>query len=264
MKNIIFHTVMASLTATILLAGPVQAQPLPHLALARLDVPVESPGIPYYVRLSRSGDGTSSSGWVVPANADWTAIVFYRDPDCIPMDFDLGFGIDPPGPDGLGAFACKPLFEGFDLRFSTLDPFLPPDYVFMRNSTADMPIWFVQSQEINELLDRGFVYLDEIEVLPSRVAGRAWQFEEQIRPFGPNPEATVRVTARGGLENGGQFSFFWFYRADVPDPTDLSSATELENVFELYADLPQQSPPSNPGPPNIICAIHPHLPPCNN
>lgn len=98
----------------------------------------------------------------------------------------------------------------------------------------------------------------------SLAASCAWQFEDPPRQHGLNLEAAIRATARGRLENGGLFSLFRFYRNDLGDPMDLSSPTELENVFELYADLPQPSPPSNPRPPNIICAIHPHLPPCNN
>ena len=262
MKSIIARTLLGALAASVLMTGNALAQempPLPHLALARLDVPVESPGLPYYTRLSRSGDG-----WVVPANAEWSAIVIYRDPDCIPTSFDLGNGIDLPGPQGPGPFGCKPFFEGFDLRFSTLDPTLPPDYIFMRNSTHDFPIWFVATQELQPLLDRGFIFIDEIEALPSRVAGRAWQWEEQIVPFGFNPQASIRMTARGSLETGGQFSFFWFYRADVPDPFDLSSAVELENFFELEADLPQVETRGPGRSRNVKCIIHPYLPGCNN
>ena len=257
MKNIVVRSFFGALAASVLMTGNVQAQelpPLPHLAQARLDVPVQSPGIPYYARLSRSGDG-----WVIPRNDDLSAVMFYRDPDCIPIDFDLGFGIDPPGPHGLGAFGCRPLFEGFDLRFSTLDPTLPPDYVFMRNSSPDFPIWFVATEELNELLDRGFVYIDEIEALPSRVSGHAWQFEEQLNPFGFNPEASIRATASGRLDDGGLFSFFWFYRSDVPDPFDLSTATELENLFIMYSDLPAQSAAPIDCPPGKLFAMPPYF-----
>jgi len=257
MKNILVHTLFGALAAAVLMAANVQAQPLPHLAQARLDVPVESPGIPLYMRLGAQGDG-----WQVPGNADWTVIVFYRDPACIPNDFDLADALDLPGPDGLGAFACPLLVEGFDLRFETLDPTMPPEYMYMRNSQHDFPIWFVSTRELDELLDRGFVYIDEIEALPSRVAGRGWQFEEQLTPYGFNPRQGISMSARGRLATGGQFSFFWYYTAEVPDPFDQSSATVLENVFELQADLPTTV--RSPRVRAYECVIYPELPGCRD
>lgn len=262
MKNIIAHTLIGALAASMLLTGNTQAQempPLPHLALARLDVPVESPGLPYYVRLSPGGDF-----WALPSNDQWSVIVFLRDQDCIPLDFNLAEGFHLPGPDGLGAFGCKPLHEGFDLRFTSLDMSTPPDYIFTRNSTLDLPIWFVATPELMALLDRGFVYIDEIEALPSRVSGRAWHMEEQVMPFGTNPEATLRMTASGRLDTGGQFSFFWFHKAAVPDFLDPSNSTLLENVFELNADLPTLAPPAPQRPPNVKCFLTPRPPGCRD
>ncbi len=109
---------------------------------------------------------------------------------------------------------------------------------------------------------RGFIYRDEIEDLPSREAGRGWQLEEQLRPDGFSPEKTLFMSARGRLETGGQFSFTWFYRAAVPNPMDQSSATVLESVFDLTADLPSLTPPPPAHPPHLLCLIHPHLPMC--
>jgi|GEM_PF-1806645 len=262
MKSIIARTLFGALAASVLMTGNALAQempPLPHLALARLDVPVESPGLPYYVRLSQAGDF-----WVMPSNDEWSVIVFFRDQDCIPLDFNLAEGFHLPGPDGLGAIGCKPLHEGFDLRFTSLDMFTPPDYIFTRNSTLDLPVWFVATPELMALLDRGFVFIDEIEALPSRVSGRAWHMEEQLRPFGTNPEATLRMTASGRLDTGGRFSFFWFHKADVPDPFDPSTSTLLEDIFELEADLPHSGPPRPGRPRPVKCIIHPYLPGCNN
>lgn len=252
---------LLAVAAGLLIACSAMAQPLPHLALARVNVPVEGPGLPYYARLSRSGDS-----WVMPRNEAWSVLVFYRDPQCIPDNFDLTQGVHFPGPDGLGAIGCRPLFEGFDLRFSTLDPMMPPDYSYMRNGTLDLPIWFIDTAELDALLERGFVYLPEIAALPSRVSGRAWQFEEQIQPLGANPEPSVRISASGRLDDGGRFSFFWFYKSAVPDPFDLSTATLLESVFDLDADLPDPPPPP-PGagvPPEwrALCAVQPRLPIC--
>lgn len=249
MKSIAFRTLFGALAAGLLMTGSLQAQtPPPPTQPVRLDVPVESPGIPIYVRLGRQG-----AGWQVPRNADWTAIIFYRDPACIPAGFDLANALDLPGPEGPGAFGCQPLIEGFDLRLATLDPMLPPDYMYMRNSTHDFPIWFVSTTELEVLLARGFVYLGEIEALPSRVAGQGWQFEEQLTPYGPNnPVQGIRISARGALETGGQFKLYWYYRVDVPNPFDQSSAVVLEDVFELESDLPSTKTPGRPA--NLPCS----------
>lgn len=259
MKQTIIRSLLAGLAGISLHVANVQAQelpPLPHLALARLDIPVDWPGLPAYARLGRNGDS-----WGIPRDAEWSAIVFYRDPECIPIDFDLSLGFDPPGPQGLGAWGCRPLFEGSELRFSSLELAAPPEYIYMRNATLDLPIWFVATQELNELLDRGFVYIDEIEALSSRVVGHAWQFEEQITPLQTTLESTVRMSASGRLESGGRFSFVWFYMI-ARDPVDFSPTAELENIFELQADLPSLTPPPPAHPPHLLCLIHPHLPMC--
>lgn len=39
---------------------------------------------------------------------DWVAIVFYRDPNCVPDEFNLNQFFDFPGETGPGAFGCQP------------------------------------------------------------------------------------------------------------------------------------------------------------
>ena len=249
MKTTDFRICLGALAAGLLLLGSVaQAQGLPHMAQARLNVPVESPGIPAYMRLEAIGEG-----WRGPRNADWTALIFYRDPACIPAGFDLTDFFDFPGPNGLGAFGCPLLVEGFDLRFETLDPTEPPDYIFLRNRTQELPVWFVSTDELEVLLERGYLFIDELEALPSRIMARAWKFEEQLHPSGgaiARPGLTI--SALGRLETGGRFSLLWHYQPAAG-----------EDVFDLDMELPQPPPPPAPGgPPNVLCVIHPHLPAC--
>lgn len=207
----------ALLLAAALAPGGAAAQPLPHLAQGRLNVPVESPGIPAYVRLENIG-----VGWVAPRNKRWTALVFYRDPACVPPDFDLGGFFHFPGPGGPGAFACPSLVEGHYLYFSVPDPAQPPSYSVLRNRTPALPVWFVDSRELDAVLARGAFTIGEIAALPSLLRGWAWNFEEKLYPAGPNPEPGLTMSASGRLETGGRFSFFWH-----------NHPARGENVFEL-------------------------------
>jgi len=229
MKNRTIRTCLAAIICSLLFGQMSVAQepPMPFPGPVRLNVPVESPGIPAYVRLEAIGDG----GIIAPSNAQWTPLVFYRAPNCIPEDFNLLLFLDFPGPEGPGAFACPSLVEGFDLRLQSLDPTMPPDYMLMRNMTPEFPIWFVATKELNALLDRGFVYIDEIDALPSRIAARAWQFEEQLYPAGSNDRPGLTMSARGRLETGGRFAFFWH-----------NHPASDENVFELDIDVNRPGP----------------------
>jgi hypothetical protein len=239
-------TALATLAASLLLSNAAVGQQGPPPS-GRLDVPVESPGVPAYVRLENLG-----VGWLAPRNDKWTALVFYRDPECIPPNFDLGQFFDFPGPGGPGAYGCPSLTEGFYLYLGrTPDPTTPPNYSLLRNVTPALPIWFVGSAELDRLLARGGFTIGELAALPSLVRGRGWHFEEKLYPGGVNPEPGITMSARGRLETGGQFSFFWH---DHP--------ARGEQVFELSLDLG----PDRAGPPAYgrdgKCRIHPDLPAC--
>lgn len=41
-------------------------------------------------------------------DSEWVAIVFYRDPACVPDEFNLNDFFDFPGDAGPGAFGCQP------------------------------------------------------------------------------------------------------------------------------------------------------------
>jgi hypothetical protein len=110
----------------------------------------------------------------------------------------------------------------------------PPSYSLLRNVTPELPIWFVDSAELDGLLARGSFTIGEVAALPSLIRGRGWHFEEKLYPGsdGVNERPGITMNARGRLETGGQFSFFWH---DHP-------ATG-EDVFELSLDLRKRPPP---------------------
>lgn len=232
-----------AILSTLALAQVTQAQPLPGQPAERIDFPVTSPGVPAYARLE-----LLIPGFDVPRSDSWAAVVFYRDPDCIPADFDLGQFFHFPGPDGLGAFACRLLIEGHEIWENGPGPDLAPIYVHSRNAVPDLPIWFLAINELDPLMDRGFIFIDEIEALPSLVRGSAWRFEESLYPNDAASSPGLTMRADGRLDSGGRFKLEWHFHPD---------AGENDVVIEL--EPPAHKPP---GPPPHVCIIRPHLPFC--
>lgn len=240
-------TLRSAILSTALLAlfiaeAPIQAETeLPSL---KLDFPLESPGIPAYARLE-----LLIPGFDVPNNDEWAAIVFYRDPSCVPTDFDLGQFFHFPGPQGPGAFGCRLLIEGFEhwLNGPGDDP--APIYVRSRNAVPSLPVWFVSSAELGALFDTGMVFIDEIKALPSLIRGSAWWFEEALYPNGTAPDPALTFQAQGRLETGGKFTLEWHYQAN---------AGEDEVVIQL--DVPRTTRPGRQV--SDTCLIAPHLPRC--
>jgi len=239
---------LTALLVLVVAMAPVRAETdLPSL---KLEFPLESPGIPAYARLE-----LLIPGFDVPSNEDWAAIVFYRDPDCVPTDFDLGQFFHFPGPGGPGAFGCRLLIEGFEhwLNGPGEDP--APIYARSRNAVPELPIWFVSWPELDALFESGMVFIDEIEALPSLIRGSAWWFEEALYPNGAAPDPALTLKAHGRLESGGQFVLEWHFHAN---------AGEDEVLIQLEMD-PSANGGQGPGKrPPVMCIIHPYLPPCNN
>lgn len=50
-------------------------------------------GVPAYARIERAPDGKP----LVHHDKDWAAIIFYRDPACVPAGFNLLDFLDTPG-----------------------------------------------------------------------------------------------------------------------------------------------------------------------
>ncbi len=190
----------------------VLAQSLPGQPAERIDFPATSPGVPAYARLE-----LLLPNFDVPNNDRWAAIVFYRSPDCVPPGFNLGAFFDPPGPDGLGAFACPLLIEGHELWTHGPDEDVAPRYVFSRNATPKLPVWFVAWPELEPVLAGGFVTIEDLRALPSLTRGNARWFEERLYPngipgsSGGAEEPGIAMRASGVLEDGRTFTLSWDY-----------------------------------------------------
>ncbi len=183
-----------------------QAQQLPGQPGLQLEFPVESPGIPAYARLE-----LIVPNFDVPNNERWAAIVFYRDPACVPPDFNLGRFFHLPGPQGLGAFACRLLVEGHEIWQNDMETDLAPIYVRTRNAVPDLPIWFVAWNELQPILESGQVFIGDIARLPSLVRGSAYWYEEALYPNGTAEIPGITLRSEGTLEDGGKFRLKWHF-----------------------------------------------------
>lgn len=196
-------------TALILSMVPptaLQAQPLPGQPGMQLEFPAQSPGVPAYARLE-----LLVPNFDVPNNKHWAAIVFYRDPACVPKDFDLGQFFHLPGPQGLGAFACPLLIEGHEIWQNGPDTDLAPIYVRARNAVPNLPIWFVAWNELQPILESGQVFIGDIAGLPSLVRGSAYWYEEALYPNGVTETPGITLRSTGTLEDGGVFRLKWHF-----------------------------------------------------
>lgn len=212
LRRALFATCLASLFAFACLPVVASAQALPGQPAARLDFPSTSPGVPAYARLE-----LLIPNFDVPNNNRWAAIVFYRSPDCIPAEFNLGDFFDLPGPGGIGAFACPLLVEGHELWTNGPEADVAPRYVVSRNAVPKLPVWFVAWPELEPYLSSGFIGIDDLRGMHSLRRGFARWFEERLYP-NPVPGLTggadapgISLRASGELEDGGSFSLSWDY-----------------------------------------------------
>ena len=182
------------------------AQGLPGQPSTQLDFPVQSPGVPAYARFE-----LLLPDFDLPNDRQWAAVVFYRDPGCVPEDFNLGDFFDLPGPAGLGAFACPLLIEGHEIWRNGPGIDLAPQYVVSRNSVPGLPVWFVRWPELSQAIEDGELNIVELEGLPSLAKGRASWFEERLYPNGGADHPGISLRAQGILEAGGRFKLAWDY-----------------------------------------------------
>lgn len=178
-----------------------QAQQSEGPTTVHLEFPVHSPGIPAYARLE-----LLVPNFDVPNNEHWAAIVFYRDPACVPPDFDLGQFFDFPR-----AFNCPLLIEGHEIWQDVPGPDSAPIYVRTRNAVPNLPIWFVAWNELRPILESGQVFIGDITRLPSLVRGSAQWYEEALYPNGAAEIPGITLRSEGTLEDGRMFRLKWHF-----------------------------------------------------
>jgi hypothetical protein len=159
-------------------------------AQLRLEVPAESPGIPAYARVERP---------FVYQTDQWAAIVFYRDPTCVPAGFNLLDFFDFPA-----AFDCPLTVSAFEIweNLPGID-FAPRQVV---SSGGAVPVWFVPSSALQAALEDDVLTISELESL-SPLKGIATTFHEVLHPFEEAKIPHLTIAASGVLPNGRTFQY---------------------------------------------------------
>ncbi len=162
-------------------------------AATRLEVPEESPGPPYYARIN--------APLRVPHTNEWAAIVFYRNPACVPSGFNLLRFFAGPS-----AFGCPLTVEGFEVWEDGPGQNPAPRMSQLRG-TGSVPIWFVSWPQLQAAAADGVLTVGELRALPSLVIGSASRFKEMLQPSQSNKKGKINIGARGTLADGRSFKF---------------------------------------------------------
>jgi hypothetical protein len=168
--------------------------------LVVLSIPDEDPGAPFYARV----------GLQLLHDGDLLTIPFYRDPACIPDDFNLLEMFHFPGPMGPGAFACPLGMTGKLLieRDAPLGTF--PRQVVLQGDAV--PFWFVPLEAFEAAAADGVVTLPELAEL-SPLEGVAHRYHETLHPREGNHR--IIINAMGTLNDGRSFRFHATHIDDV-------------------------------------------------
>jgi hypothetical protein len=158
----------------------------------------EDPGLPYYA-------------WIEPApphvfdDGEWAAIVFYRDPACVPAGFNLLQFFDVPA-----AFGCPHLVQGTHLWHG--EPFNGSPKIATSSGAAI--VWFVPAAVIAQAIQDGELTIGKLAGLEGLLVGQAQQFNEVLHPHplppemggGGHPNPKLVQNAQGQLEDGRRFN----------------------------------------------------------
>ena len=162
---------------------------------------VESPMFPFY---SRTEPPQDVGGFAYHTDA-WAAIVFYRDPACVPTDFNLLSFYDF---DFGRVFSCTSLVDGFSLHVEP-DGVTPPK---MSNLSGDaVAIWFVPwDDEFQQAVEAGSLTITQLENMDGLLKGVATQYRETLNSVENHPVPKINIAARGSIlaeSGGGSFTY---------------------------------------------------------
>lgn len=168
--------------------------------LVRTDWPsADDPGPPFYARTDHLPPFVFNDG-------EWAVVVFYREPSCVPADFNLVQFFDPPA-----AFGCTPTTQGYSLWQEALTG---APKIAKTSGAGAVPVWFAPVEEVNQVIQDGDLLIDELEGLDGLLVGYADQYDETLQPHplppelggGGHPTPKLIVDAKGQLEDGRQFN----------------------------------------------------------
>ena len=154
-------------------------------------------GVPAYARIGRV-DGRV----VVLNDGKWAAISFYREPSCVPDDFDLLDFFDAPR-----AFGCELTVEGFEIWRNGPWAGDAGPIQTVSFGLGTVPIWFVRTDELEGALVDDVLTMAELEACATLRKGSAFSFKETLHPAGIAQQTKLQLVARGTFADGGTFLF---------------------------------------------------------
>jgi hypothetical protein len=170
-------------------------------------VRIDDPQPPFYARLSQN-PSLGAFDQEIFHDDQWAAIPFYRDPACIPADFNLLQFVDlAPDPFyGLRPFGCALAVEGFELWEN--GPGIDTAPVHSRLRGIDVvEIWFVSWPALSLEVQDGQLTIGELSSMPSLRRGTAALFSETLHPAGPSKAHNIALEALGYTDDGARFLF---------------------------------------------------------
>ncbi len=172
---------------TLLLGAAAVSTPIVK-AEVRVEVPPAT-GIPAYARTD-----------IIPHNEEWAAIVFYRDPGCVPDSFNLLDLMDIPA-----ALECPLTVAGFEIWKH--GPAVDAGPVLAAwHGLGAVPVWFVSWPDLQEEIKDGFLTIEDLRGMNSLQKGEATFFEERLFPVEIS-NGNYNVVAHGLLGDGRSFNY---------------------------------------------------------
>jgi hypothetical protein len=191
-------------------SGPaVDATVLASVASAQRLVRTEDVGGPFYARIVPIPPH-------VYADGGWVGIAFYRDPGCVPGDFNLlaFFDMEEAFPDGPPRpILCELQVQGHTLWHGAPGNGAP--HTVVSEGAGAVPVWFALEEEVLAAMENGDLTMHDLQSLGSLIKGEAHRFNELLHPHGipgdenggGHPVPKIVLNAHGTLHDGSEFQF---------------------------------------------------------
>ena len=169
----------------------------------------QDPGMPFYARVEIFEPYIFNDG-------EWAVIIFYRDPACVPDDFNLITLFDVPA-----VFGCPHTVHGKSLWDGEMFNGAPK--VVTMSGNGQVPVWFVPWEEVASMAQpNGILTKRDLMAIEDREVGYASRYSERLQPHpdpafggGGHPNPKMIVTADGLLEDGRRFDLHISWINDV-------------------------------------------------
>ena len=172
--------------------------------------PSDFPGPPFYANFSAT---------FIPTDEGTVGMAFYREPSCVPVDFNLLIHADPPT-----AFGCALTVEG---KRWLHDPD-PAAFQVRVSGLGAVPIYFVDAEELAAASADGTLTIDELQSLPSLLVGMADDFHQVIHNSNQAPGAEEQLKGKGhetmdahGTIVGSGLPFYFHYVEEFDPNTSI-------------------------------------------